>query len=190
MLAALAQARWVAESASLELDIHQGALFSPRRQRRGERVGRGPLSRWPNCESPPRRRRPWSTRGNPSHARNASDASTALDVIEAVPGHMKRLIADRGSDADALRRNSGPPIQLPSSRVVEPVSCRSGATGPTTRIAGASGSLLSPEGLPVHRNALRQTCRQLCFSRRPSPASSHSGADQVLDPRHSYILTS
>lgn len=35
---------------------------------------------------------------------NASDVRTAPEVIAASPGRMRRLVADRGYDANALRR--------------------------------------------------------------------------------------
>jgi transposase len=35
---------------------------------------------------------------------NASDVRTAPDVLAAAPGRLKRLVADRGYDADRLRR--------------------------------------------------------------------------------------
>jgi transposase len=35
---------------------------------------------------------------------NASDIKAAPEVIAAVPGRIRRLVADRGYDADALRR--------------------------------------------------------------------------------------
>lgn len=35
---------------------------------------------------------------------NASDVGTAPEVIAAAPGRIKRLLADRGYDADPLRR--------------------------------------------------------------------------------------
>lgn len=35
---------------------------------------------------------------------NASDVKVAPDVLAAVPGRLRRLVADRGYDADALRR--------------------------------------------------------------------------------------
>ena len=35
---------------------------------------------------------------------NASDVTAAPDVLAAVPGRLRRLVADRGYDADALRR--------------------------------------------------------------------------------------
>lgn len=35
---------------------------------------------------------------------NASDVGTAPEVLAAAPGRIKRLLADRGYDADALRR--------------------------------------------------------------------------------------
>ena len=38
-------------------------------------------------------------------AGNASDITVAPEVIAAAPGRMRRLIADRGYDADALRRD-------------------------------------------------------------------------------------
>jgi transposase len=36
---------------------------------------------------------------------NASDVKVAPDLIAAVPGRLRRLVADRGYDADALRRD-------------------------------------------------------------------------------------
>jgi transposase len=36
---------------------------------------------------------------------NASDVTTAPDVLALAPGRLKRLVADRGYDADALRRD-------------------------------------------------------------------------------------
>ncbi len=36
---------------------------------------------------------------------NASDVRTAPEVLAAVPGRLKRLIADRGYDANHLRRD-------------------------------------------------------------------------------------
>ncbi len=35
---------------------------------------------------------------------NAADVAAAPDVLAAVPGRLRRLVADRGYDADALRR--------------------------------------------------------------------------------------
>ena len=35
---------------------------------------------------------------------NAADVTAAPDVLAAVPGRLRRLVADRGYDADALRR--------------------------------------------------------------------------------------
>ncbi len=36
---------------------------------------------------------------------NASDVRTAPEVLAAAPGRLKRLVADRGYDADGLRRD-------------------------------------------------------------------------------------
>ena len=36
---------------------------------------------------------------------NASDVRTAPDVLALAPGRLKRLVADRGYDADRLRRD-------------------------------------------------------------------------------------
>jgi transposase len=36
---------------------------------------------------------------------NASDVRVAPEVIAAAPGRLRRLVADRGYDADALRRD-------------------------------------------------------------------------------------
>lgn len=50
---------------------------------------------------------------------NASDVTAAPDVLAAVPGSLRRLVADRGYDADALRRDlraSGTKPVIPGRR--------------------------------------------------------------------------
>ncbi len=50
---------------------------------------------------------------------NASDVTTAPDVLAAAPGRFKRLLADRGYDANHLRRDlkaGGTKPVIPSTR--------------------------------------------------------------------------
>src|SRR5687767_6172488 len=59
---------------------------------------------------------------------NASDVKVAPEVIAAVPGRFRRLVADRGYDADALRGDLRSAGRCPSSRAAAPASTQSAVT--------------------------------------------------------------
>jgi transposase len=87
------------------LDLHQGASLCPRRQRGAKAqaigVSRGGQTTKVHLIT--------DVVGRPAvihlTAGNASDVTVAPQVIAAIPGRLRRLIADRGYDADPLRGN-------------------------------------------------------------------------------------
>lgn len=87
------------------LDVYQGAPLCPRRQRGAKRqaigISQGGQTTKVHVLT--------DVLGRPAvihlTAGNASDITLAPNVIAAAPGRMRRLIADRGYDADALRRD-------------------------------------------------------------------------------------
>jgi transposase len=100
----LAEAGWVTETAALD-STYVKAHRSAHGGKGGAGAGHWPVARWPDHEDPrPRRcpRRPAVIDLTPG---NVSDVKTAPDVIAAAPGRFKRLIADRGYDANHLRRD-------------------------------------------------------------------------------------
>jgi transposase len=87
------------------LDLHQGAPLRPRRQRGAKAqaigVSRGGQTTKIHILT--------DVVGRPAVIHltpgNASDLTVAPDVLAAAPGRLRRLIADKGYDADALRRD-------------------------------------------------------------------------------------
>jgi transposase len=87
------------------LDLHQGAPLRARRQRGAKAqaigVSRGGQTTKVHVVT--------DVLGRPAVIHltpgNASDVTAAPHVIAAIPGRLKRLVADRGYDADALRRD-------------------------------------------------------------------------------------
>ncbi len=87
------------------LDLHQGASLRPWRQRGAKAqaigVSRGGQTTKVHVIT--------DVLGRPAVIHltpgNASDIKAAPEVIAAAPGRLRRLLADRGYDADALRRD-------------------------------------------------------------------------------------
>jgi transposase len=99
--------------------LHQGSSFSPRRQRgaKAQAIGisRGGQTTKVHVIT--------DVLGRPAVIHltpgNASDVKAAPEVIAAAPGRLRRLVADRGYDADHLRRDlrsSGTTPVIPGRR--------------------------------------------------------------------------
>lgn len=71
----------------------------------GEAAGHRRLARRANHQAPRRHRCPRPPGGDPPHARQQQRREGAPDLVAAIPGRLRRLVADRGYDADALRRD-------------------------------------------------------------------------------------
>lgn len=69
---------------------------------------------------------------------NASDVRTVPDVLAGAPGRIRRLIADKGYDADWLRADLRKKGITPSSPAPAPESAGSTTTSVATASAGAS----------------------------------------------------
>ncbi len=86
-------------------DLHKGAPFSPRRQRGAKAQAIGPSRGGQTTKV----HVITDVLGRPAVIHltpgNASDVRVAPEVIAAAPGRLRRLAADRGYDADALRRD-------------------------------------------------------------------------------------
>ncbi len=129
MLEALAKAGWPGEAAALvatyvktQRAAHGGKKGGANRPS----VPRGRV-RPPRSTSSPRCDRP--TGRHPPHPGNASDVKTAPAVLDKAPGRVRRLIADKGYDADWLRldlREQGISVIIPAPA---PASARSASTG-------------------------------------------------------------
>ncbi|MBP0446824.1 IS5 family transposase [Roseomonas sp. SSH11] len=105
MLATLAERGWIAETASLD-----STYVRAHRSAHGGEGGQRPQAIGPSRGGQTTKihvltdvlGRPAVIHLTPG---NASDVTAAPDVLAATPGHLRRLVADRGYDADALRRD-------------------------------------------------------------------------------------
>ncbi len=98
---------------------------------------------------------------------NASDVKTAPAVLDKAPYPVRRLIADKGYDADWLRqdlREQGISVVIPA---LAPASARSAGQATVSGSLAGRGGSLPPQGLPQHRHTLRQARPQLRFGSRP-----------------------
>ena len=100
-------------------DLHQGAPLGPRRQRGAKAQAIGPSRGGQTTKV----HVITDVLGRPAVIHltpgNASDVKVAPDIIAAAPGRLRRLAADRGYDADALRhslRSTGTTPIIPGRR--------------------------------------------------------------------------
>jgi transposase len=104
MLAALAEAGWIAERRPWT-HLRQGASLRTRRQRGAKAQAIGPSRGGQTTKVHVLA----DVLGRPAVVHltpgNASDVKTAPDVLASAPGRLKRLVADRGYDANHLRRD-------------------------------------------------------------------------------------
>ena len=119
MLAALAEAGWIPQTAAIDKHLHQGASLRPRRQRGAKAQAIGPSRGGPTTKVHILS----DTLGRPAVVHltpgNASDVRTAPAVLAATPGRIRRLLADKGYDADWLRtdlRKAGIVPVIPGTR--------------------------------------------------------------------------
>ena len=103
MLAALAETSWVAEAAALD-STYVKAHRSAHGGKGGPEPSRRPVARRADYKSPRPCRRPRATGGYPSHARQRFGRENRARCRRGGAPPLKRLIADRGYDADTLRR--------------------------------------------------------------------------------------
>ena len=98
---------------------------------------------------------------------NTADITGAALLLDQAP-RMKRLIADRGYDANALRarlRGQGTTPVIPG--LTQPQTADPIRQAPLSRPLAGRSHVLPPEGLPPRRNPIRQARKKLPVRRRP-----------------------
>lgn len=171
ILAALTEEGWIAETAQIDssfIKVHRCAHGAKGRRKSAIGISRGGrTTKIPALvDVIGRPLRLVLTPGNTSDIRGA-------DLLIADAGRMKRMIADRGYDANKLRATLRAQETIPSSPVAETASGRSNMTSAATRTAGASkqcsAASMTSAASPPDTTRSPETISQPSTSRPPSP---------------------